>query len=88
MGDCNTWDGTTAKKKNKKKEGLKGLAGSLYDFQVIQEKLYARPSGEFWTNQLSSLMLVNNMSIIDRKAVLKQLRLIISKATPDNAGYI
>ena len=90
MGDCSQWDGVLAKKSNPKAAG-KGLAGSLYDFQVIQEKLYARPSGKWlglpFTNHLSSMLLVDDNSVINREIVLKQLRKVIATAVPAEGGW-
>ena len=39
--------------------------------------------GERFTNQLKGMMLVDDNSIIDNEAVLKQLKKIIQNAVPD-----
>ena len=52
-----------------------GLAGTLIDMNVMQDILYARPSGSFdddlhFTHFLQSILLADSHSVIDTTTIL------------------
>ena len=78
LGDPKTWKGTeyieTAVSRQMKGGDQDGLAGCLIDFNVLQEILYKRPSGEYdglnFTHHLQSMLLADSNSIVGKTVVL------------------
>ena len=77
LGDPESWEGSEVIAR--KKGDRDGLAGVLVDFNILQEILYQRPSGEddlglYFTHRLQSMLLADSNSVIGTEIILQQIK--------------
>ena len=84
LGDPESWEGVDVVAR--KKGDRDGLAGVLVDFNILQEILYQRPSGEYYcdpfTHRLQSMLLADSNSVIGTEIIIQQITKVCSFFSP------